>query len=1068
MLGSFKTKILTALGAAIVIATLAPSAFAQSYTITTGSGNYATPPTSATQIMLGDDDTKPVDMPFGFLYYGTSFTRVNVGSNGFCMFGESSGSPWNLVNLLDGMVAACWDDMHPNVGGRVEHWTTGTAPNRVFRVSFTGVPHYNNQGSYYFQMHFYETSGRIVFAYDQTQGTWTSASFNVGIDGPNGDSRRDMASNSTLTSRPVDDYIFDPRNTTFTGTVLLDQLVVDGSGIGNSQLADQPAAFVRIELNGPKGLAATVYTNASGVYSMQGLALDGSLSGTVSVVAGSLAGKVLQSDGGAAVTSDIQSGVSYANDVNLGTHTIDDGNDSGGSIRAAVQAGMALGTVYDWVSSRTTSAIPPIDFVYDANSGNNTAYTPAQGMDAAKAIIGSPQSGNDDATDPAVLAQLFAHHAIASMTGFTPTQPHVSGLDKATSVENAFAEGFGAYLYSVVSNTSTWFEGVNGSTSVAVDLETPAFTVGKSPSAAAWVAAALWDLVDAENESHDGVDGTAGTDKEIPFDLIDAMLFEPTPARFLADWTANGGSGPALVRDFIFHGVFADDIYELNDSIAETAKLGEIGVRVNDLVLQPYNDDVFEVSVGQDIDGLLAGMSFNRFAENASVTFQILDEAGTVLATGAANGASAPFEASTGPLAAGNYLVRAQHDAGPVVTDYTLQIFAPIKASAPNTPAWTAGRPINQQITVEGGIPPFTMSVKPPNILPSGLTINSVDLTLGGVINNIGNISFALTIEDDGAPIHSAQLGRSFVINPALEFAAPDLTGVPINKQTTISLGRTGGTPPFLVSDLQGTIPSGLTVDTDTFEIIGTATVAGGEKLTMEASDVAGSTANLDTSIVVCLPFEGKSTNALLKTGDSSAGFYFDALEATTANISIKTLKRQEKRTLNMILIGPDGGAVDAGVLKLKNGKATLKKVTLPDTGRYYAALASEQGGETTLVGKLKKKQPTTFKGKEENIGLETVIEFSFPAIEGATFDFRGRLSGGVGVRVEYLRAPDGTLVAGASLDITESGKSIRVRGDLDQSGTWTVRISPKAGKRGNLKYTMKVKNPKGVEFSAD
>ena len=369
---------------------------------------------------------------------------------------------------------------------------------------------------------------------------------------------------------------------------------------------------------------------------------------------------------------------------------------------------------------------------------------------------------------------------------------------------------------------------------------------------------------------------------------------------------------------------------------------------------------------------------------------------------------------------------------------------------------------------MQGGIPPYTLSVKPPSTLPGGLVLSSESLSLGGAISSPGNVLFPITVEDDGDPLHSALLSRNVLINPALEFSAPELTGAPLDKAATISLGRTGGTPPFAVADLVGTLPAGLAFDPDTFEVVGTATVAGGERLSVEASDIAGSTATLDTQIVVCVPFGPRKTNAVLAAGDAAAGFYFDAIAQTTANIVVSTLRKNEKRTLQLILIGPDGSEVESGILKLRNGKAILKKIELPRSGRYFAALGSEAGGETTLVGKIKRKQPTSFRGSEKDIGLANNVTVTFPALAGATFTLKGRVTGGLEMRVEYLEAPDGTLLAGGALDVTETKKGIKVNGTADQSGEWSMRLVPKPGNRGNFSYKLKVKNPKNVEFSAD
>ncbi len=518
-----------------------------------------------------------------------------------------------------------------------------------------------------------------MFAYDHAGGIWTdldynglpnansSGGFSHGIDAPAADTRYVAVNASNSNSvKPATDFQFDPVVTTYTGRLLLDEIVSDATGIGNSQNTAQPAAPVRVELLDGATVAATSLTDASGAYSLKGLALDSTKTGLLRLVAQSAAGRVIQTVGGAPHAITVNGSVSFAASANLGTFTVSDGNDASTQFRGALQTAMAAGTAWNWVSTRTATAVVPIDLVYDVSSATASTYSPAQlPATPPSARIASVASGNNDGFDAAVVMSIWGHHVIATLTA-APTQSVTPGPDVISTTENAFAEAFGTWLYTEITGVTAQIDGINGSTAASFDIETPQLASLKGPDVAGWVAAALWDLSDdSASESHDTIDGTGTTDHERPFTILAAMVTEPTPSQFFTDWTAQAFDGRALVRNFIHHGLFGDDAWEANDLVGEAANLGSVGIRLTGLVLNPSNEDWYRVSLGEPVNGLFADMTFNRFAEPATVTLQITDAAGIAIATGVPNGDIGPIEAATGPLLAGDYHVRVSHDAGP-------------------------------------------------------------------------------------------------------------------------------------------------------------------------------------------------------------------------------------------------------------------------------------------------------------------------------------------------------------------------------------------------------------------
>jgi hypothetical protein len=120
---------------------------------------------------IKDDNITLVPVGFSFSFYGNSYDKVNVYSNGFITFGvadisadgfyrggviPSSGKPNNLI-------AFAWMDWSPQaVPDGIRYETRGTAPNRKFILQFTDVPEYHSTGRLTSQLVLSEGSNDIT------------------------------------------------------------------------------------------------------------------------------------------------------------------------------------------------------------------------------------------------------------------------------------------------------------------------------------------------------------------------------------------------------------------------------------------------------------------------------------------------------------------------------------------------------------------------------------------------------------------------------------------------------------------------------------------------------------------------------------------------------------------------------------------------------------------------------------------------------------------------------------------------------------------------------------------
>jgi len=127
------------------------------------------------------DDTKAIDLPFPFTYYGQNFDNVSICSNGWIGMGAcylvhyrnwtipSPGSP-------DNMIAPFWDDLYLQSGtGGVFSWYD--VANHRFIIEWSQLRHYSGNVLETFEVILYDPSyyptdtgdGKIVFQYDTIQ-----------------------------------------------------------------------------------------------------------------------------------------------------------------------------------------------------------------------------------------------------------------------------------------------------------------------------------------------------------------------------------------------------------------------------------------------------------------------------------------------------------------------------------------------------------------------------------------------------------------------------------------------------------------------------------------------------------------------------------------------------------------------------------------------------------------------------------------------------------------------------------------------------------------------------------
>jgi gliding motility-associated-like protein len=144
-----------------------------------------------TAVSVGTDDvwSPIINLPFPFCFYGQTYTTCKVGSNGAILFNPATGGgyhPWPIAATdvcpspalwgtgNRGHIFGVYHDIDPTVAGTVRWYLLGTAPCRIFVVSFNQLGHYSCTSlRSTHMMVLYETTN-VIDVYVNNKATCTS------------------------------------------------------------------------------------------------------------------------------------------------------------------------------------------------------------------------------------------------------------------------------------------------------------------------------------------------------------------------------------------------------------------------------------------------------------------------------------------------------------------------------------------------------------------------------------------------------------------------------------------------------------------------------------------------------------------------------------------------------------------------------------------------------------------------------------------------------------------------------------------------------------------------------
>jgi gliding motility-associated-like protein len=160
--------------------------------------------TAGTSVLVSTDDiwSSVINIPFTFCFFGTPYTQMVLGANGLLSFDLSNaggGCVWDLTGaspipsttVYTNSIFGPYHDIDPSLGGTIKYQILGTAPCRIFVLSFNNVPMYDdvfligscwNVNEATHQIALYETTNAIEI-YIQNKSACTGWNDGLAIEG---------------------------------------------------------------------------------------------------------------------------------------------------------------------------------------------------------------------------------------------------------------------------------------------------------------------------------------------------------------------------------------------------------------------------------------------------------------------------------------------------------------------------------------------------------------------------------------------------------------------------------------------------------------------------------------------------------------------------------------------------------------------------------------------------------------------------------------------------------------------------------------------------------------------
>jgi putative Ig domain-containing protein len=182
-------------------------------------------------------------------------------------------------------------------------------------------------------------------------------------------------------------------------------------------------------------------------------------------------------------------------------------------------------------------------------------------------------------------------------------------------------------------------------------------------------------------------------------------------------------------------------------------------------------------------------------------------------------------------------------------------------------PSGEVGTAYTATLVAAGGTAPYTWSLAS-GTLPAGLTLNITTGAITGAPTTTANATaLTITVTDSGSPVQSKSVSLNLTITAApasLSITTSSLPNGQVGTAYTATLAATGGTTPYTWSLTNGTLPSGLTLNSSSGSITGTPTAtANNIALSFTVTDSSSTAQSKSVSLTLYISSSGASPLAI-------------------------------------------------------------------------------------------------------------------------------------------------------------------------------------------------------------
>ena len=164
-------------------------------------------------------------------------------------------------------------------------------------------------------------------------------------------------------------------------------------------------------------------------------------------------------------------------------------------------------------------------------------------------------------------------------------------------------------------------------------------------------------------------------------------------------------------------------------------------------------------------------------------------------------------------------------------------------------PDGTIGVSYDETVSGSGGTAPYTFAVTS-GTLPDGLTLDSNTGQISGTATALGTFNFDITATDN--------FGCTGTTSYTVNINCPEVTVLPatlpngtVGTAYDQTVSGNGGAEPYTFAVTSGSLPDGLTLDSNTGQISGTPSAAGTFNFDITATDANGCTGVTSYSITM-------------------------------------------------------------------------------------------------------------------------------------------------------------------------------------------------------------------------